>query len=80
MRCRQHESASSWSTLSPKSRPIAKLFTSQNAPAWGWFVGEEGTSEELPKTASGKVMKHILRDWSRDLAKKKCGLVGTAGI
>ncbi|KAJ7275033.1 hypothetical protein C8J57DRAFT_1313435 [Mycena rebaudengoi] len=37
----------------------------QNAPTWS----------ELPKTASGKVMKHVLRDWSRDLAARKVGLV-----
>ena len=46
---------------------------SQNSPAWVWFVGEEGAPEELPKTASGKVMKHILRKWSGDLAKRHVG-------
>jgi acyl-coenzyme A synthetase/AMP-(fatty) acid ligase len=30
---------------------------------------------ELPKTASGKVMKHVLREWSRDLAQKNIGRV-----
>ncbi|KAI0305314.1 acetyl-CoA synthetase-like protein [Multifurca ochricompacta] len=47
----------------------------QNAPAWVWFVGEDGTPGELPKTASGKVQKHILREWSRELAEKQIGLV-----
>ncbi|KAI0065254.1 acetyl-CoA synthetase-like protein [Artomyces pyxidatus] len=47
----------------------------QNAPAWVWFLGADGTPDELPKTASGKVQKHILRDWSRELAKKGIGLV-----
>lgn len=47
----------------------------QNAPSWVWFVGEQGTPEELPKTASGKVQKHILREWSKDLAGKGVGAV-----
>ncbi|KAH9962203.1 acetyl-CoA synthetase-like protein [Russula dissimulans] len=47
----------------------------QNAPAWVWFLGEDGTPTELPKTASGKVQKHILRRWSRELAEKGIGLV-----
>ncbi|KAF8189860.1 hypothetical protein K438DRAFT_1832207 [Mycena galopus ATCC 62051] len=47
----------------------------QNAPTWVFFVGEDGTASELPKTASGKVMKHVLRDWSRDLASRKVGFV-----
>ncbi|KAF7350451.1 hypothetical protein MVEN_01350600 [Mycena venus] len=46
----------------------------QNAPTWVFFIGEDGTASELPKTASGKVMKHVLRDWSRDLASRKVGL------
>jgi acyl-coenzyme A synthetase/AMP-(fatty) acid ligase len=31
--------------------------------------------DELPKTASGKVQKHILREWSRDMVKKGVGRV-----
>ncbi|KAI9508077.1 acetyl-CoA synthetase-like protein [Russula earlei] len=46
----------------------------QNAPGWVWFLGEEGTPKELPKTASGKVQKHILRGWSRELAENRIGL------
>lgn len=45
----------------------------QNAPAWVWFLGEDGAPEELPKTASGKVQKHILRDWVKDLVGKGAG-------
>ncbi|KAH9974146.1 hypothetical protein BGW80DRAFT_1305506 [Lactifluus volemus] len=45
----------------------------QNAPMWVWFLGEDGTPNELPKTASGKVQKHILRGWSRELAEKGVG-------
>jgi len=51
----------------------------QNAPAWVWFVGDDGTkefvSDQLPKTGSGKVQKNDLRDWSRELAKRGIGLV-----
>lgn len=38
----------------------------QNVPEWVWFVGDGMDAEELPKTASGKVMKHILRRWSAE--------------
>ncbi|KAG8713907.1 hypothetical protein FRC08_012656 [Ceratobasidium sp. 394] len=43
----------------------------QNAPSWVWFLGEKGIPSELPKTASGKVTKNVLRDWAKmSLAKK----------
>ncbi|RDB30266.1 putative acyl-CoA synthetase YngI [Hypsizygus marmoreus] len=54
---------------------VAKSMNPQNAPTWVWFLGEEGTHDELPKTASGKVMKHVLRKWSKDLAHKDIGRV-----
>lgn len=47
----------------------------QNAPTWVWFVGEDGCPLELPKTASGKVMKHVLRKWSRELVAAGAGRV-----
>ncbi|KAF8970222.1 hypothetical protein BDZ97DRAFT_1694974 [Flammula alnicola] len=47
----------------------------QNAPAWVWFLNEDGNPEELPKTASGKVMKHVLRKWSRELVGMDLGRV-----
>jgi acyl-coenzyme A synthetase/AMP-(fatty) acid ligase len=40
-----------------------------------WFLGEDGTPNELPKTASGKVMKHVLRQWSKELSQKNVGFV-----
>ncbi|KIK70178.1 hypothetical protein GYMLUDRAFT_236596 [Collybiopsis luxurians FD-317 M1] len=49
----------------------------QAAPAWVWFLGEDGAPEELPKTASGKVMKHILRKWSKEFAGRGVGRVGS---
>ncbi|KII91201.1 hypothetical protein PLICRDRAFT_173092 [Plicaturopsis crispa FD-325 SS-3] len=54
---------------------VAASMNPQNAPAWVWFLGEDGVPEELPKTASGKVMKHVLRKWSRSLAEKGVGRV-----
>ena len=47
----------------------------QNAPAWVWFVGENGDYAELPKTASGKIMKHVLREWGKELSGKGIGRV-----
>lgn len=47
--------------------------TSQNAPAWVWFMDEDGTPKDLPKTASGKVQKHILRKWSKGLCARGVG-------
>jgi acyl-coenzyme A synthetase/AMP-(fatty) acid ligase len=51
----------------------------KNAPAWVWFVGEDHP-QEMPKTASGKVMKHVLRDWSKDLSKQDIGKVLNARV
>lgn len=45
----------------------------QNAPEWVWFMGEDGHANELPKTASGKIQKFILRKWSKELADKGIG-------
>ncbi|KAF8122696.1 hypothetical protein EV363DRAFT_1359496 [Boletus edulis] len=38
----------------------------QNVPEWVWL-----DVEELPKTASGKVMKHVLRRWSAERLHKR---------
>ena len=38
-------------------------------------MGEEGVDAELPKTASGKVQKHILREWAKELVKNGTGKV-----
>ncbi|KAF7349276.1 putative acyl-CoA synthetase YngI [Mycena sanguinolenta] len=56
---------------------VTQSMNPQNAPAWVFFIGEDGTASELPKTASGKVMKHVLRDWSRDLASRNVGFVAS---
>lgn len=57
-------------------RTVSESMNPQNAPAWVWFVGEDGTPGELPKTASGKVMKHVLRKWSAELVQNVIGNVG----
>ncbi|KZT10257.1 acyl-CoA synthetase [Laetiporus sulphureus 93-53] len=57
---------------------VARSMNPQNAPAWVWFAGEDGVPEEVPKTASGKVMKHVLRSWIKDLAKQNVGRVETS--
>ncbi|KAL1753680.1 hypothetical protein FB107DRAFT_292248 [Schizophyllum commune] len=56
-------------------RAVAGAMNPQNAPAWVWFLGEEGVVDELPKTASGKVQKHVLRSWSKPLVENKVGQV-----
>lgn len=48
----------------------------KNAPAYVWFLEDD---ESLPKTASGKVQKNILRERSAVLAREGSGFVdGTA--
>ncbi|KIK18800.1 hypothetical protein PISMIDRAFT_175407 [Pisolithus microcarpus 441] len=47
----------------------------QNSPDWVWFIGEPGIAKELPKTGSGKVMKHVLREWSKELARDNVGKI-----
>ena len=36
---------------------VKKHVGGQSAPAWVWFLGEEGIPAEFPKTASGKIQK-----------------------
>ncbi|KAK0438327.1 uncharacterized protein EV420DRAFT_1280087 [Desarmillaria tabescens] len=50
---------------------VSDAMNPQNAPVWVWFA------DELPKTASGKVMKHILRDRSKKLSRVNDGRVAT---
>ncbi|EIW55520.1 acyl-CoA synthetase [Trametes versicolor FP-101664 SS1] len=60
-------------------RVVADGMNPQNSPAWVWFLGEDGVPEEIPKTASGKVQKHILREWSKELARKGIGRTSSDG-
>ncbi|EST08670.1 AMP-binding enzyme C-terminal domain protein [Kalmanozyma brasiliensis GHG001] len=57
---------------------VKKHVGGQSAPAWIWFLGEQGVPAEFPKTASGKIQKVILRDWAKDLAAKGQGKVDKA--
>ncbi|KAI0646510.1 acyl-CoA synthetase [Trametes meyenii] len=54
-------------------RVVSDGMNPQNAPAWVWFVGEDGVPEEIPRTASGKVQKHVLRAWSKEMVGKGVG-------
>ncbi|KAI5121807.1 hypothetical protein M0805_009799 [Coniferiporia weirii] len=56
-------------------RWVAEGMNPQNSPTWVWFMAEEGTPSELPRTASGKVQKHILRKWTKELATKGIGRI-----
>jgi len=57
---------------------VVSQMNPQNAPRYVWFLGDPEnaqTDDTLPKTASGKVMKHVLREWSRRLAQNEVGKV-----
>ncbi|KAF9779006.1 acetyl-CoA synthetase-like protein [Thelephora terrestris] len=63
---------------------VSTGMNSQNAPAYVWFFGDPRVEElveeskgGLPKTASGKVQKHILRAWSKELASTGYGKVAS---
>lgn len=36
---------------------VRKHVGPQSAPAWVWYLGEDGVTPEFPKTASGKIQK-----------------------
>ena len=38
-------------------------------------MGEDDLPSELPKTASGKIQKHVLRSWAPSLVEKEVGRV-----
>ncbi|GJJ10529.1 hypothetical protein Clacol_004755 [Clathrus columnatus] len=54
---------------------VGRHMNPQNQPSWLWFVGEDNVEKELPKTASGKVQKHILRRWGAKWASQGIGKV-----
>ncbi|KAJ7151137.1 hypothetical protein C8R46DRAFT_1358051 [Mycena filopes] len=71
----RRKSSSSIASREEIRASVARGMNPQNAPAWIFFTGEDGAEGELPKTASGKVMKHVLREWSRELAGRGVGRV-----
>lgn len=40
-----------------------KVLGRHKAPTHIFWFGEEGIENEVPQTGSGKVKKHLLRDW-----------------
>lgn len=40
---------------------VKKHVGGQSAPAWVWFLDEEGVPADFPKTASGKIQKVRLK-------------------
>ncbi|QRV83968.1 AMP binding enzyme [Ceratobasidium sp. AG-Ba] len=63
-----------WILLRHGARPLSKdevtewvksKMNPQNAPSWVWFLGKTGIPLELPRTASGKVQKNVLRRWAK---------------
>ncbi|KAF4616971.1 hypothetical protein D9613_008520 [Agrocybe pediades] len=78
------EVVGAWIVREPHHPPISRQevrdyvsgnMNPQNAPAWVWFINEDGNPAELPKTASGKVQKHVLRRWSKELVERGAGRV-----
>lgn len=41
------------------------------APAHIFWFGEEGASREVPQTGSGKVKKHVLREWGERIVRER---------
>ncbi|KIX97674.1 uncharacterized protein Z520_06452 [Fonsecaea multimorphosa CBS 102226] len=41
---------------------VRKSLGSHKAPRYVFWIGDDGVGNEFPKTGSGKIMKHILRD------------------
>jgi len=54
---------------------VGEHMNPQSRPSWVWYVGEDGVESEIPRTASGKVQKHILRQWGAKWAKLGVGRV-----
>ncbi|PWN51158.1 acetyl-CoA synthetase-like protein [Violaceomyces palustris] len=52
---------------------VKENVSGQSAPAWVWYLGEDGVPAEFPKTASGKIQKVILREWAKELVAQGQG-------
>ncbi|KAF8273702.1 hypothetical protein EI94DRAFT_1776296 [Lactarius quietus] len=73
------EVVGAWIKLKAGAKLSRGAMNPQNAPEWVWFLGEDGTWNEFPKTASGKVQKHTLRGWSRELAESRLDMAVVTG-
>ena len=52
---------------------VRKSLGSHKAPRYVFWIGDEGVPAELPKTGSGKIMKHVLREIGERLVKEGKG-------
>lgn len=41
------------------------------APVHVFWFGEEGVDREVPQTGSGKVKKHVLREWGERVVRER---------
>jgi acyl-CoA synthetase (AMP-forming)/AMP-acid ligase II len=48
-----------------------KVLGRHKAPAHIFWLGEEGISNEIPQTGSGKIMKHVLREWGGRIVRER---------
>lgn len=73
-------------SMNPQNAPAYVWFIGEDyGQKGGRKAGTDSGGEEeggvrrfmgLPKTASGKVMKHVLRRWGRELAERGVGRIG----
>ncbi|KIW26173.1 uncharacterized protein PV07_09288 [Cladophialophora immunda] len=53
---------------------VRKSLGSHKAPRYVFWVGDDGVGQEFPKTGSGKIMKHLLRDVGEKLVQMGRGM------
>ncbi|KAJ9606279.1 hypothetical protein H2200_009240 [Cladophialophora chaetospira] len=52
---------------------VRRSLGSHKAPRYVFWIGDEGVDDDFPKTGSGKIMKHVLRDVGERLVKEGKG-------
>ncbi|OCT45932.1 putative acyl-CoA synthetase YngI [Cladophialophora carrionii] len=60
----------SWSEI---NHFVRQSLGSHKAPKYVFWIGDEGVGNDFPKTGSGKIMKHVLRDVGERLVKQGRG-------
>ncbi|KAK1059083.1 hypothetical protein LTR74_012875 [Friedmanniomyces endolithicus] len=50
---------------------VQKILGRHKAPAHVFWIGDEGVGSDFPKTASGKLQKHIMSALGTDIARRK---------
>ncbi|OAP55000.1 hypothetical protein AYL99_10700 [Fonsecaea erecta] len=53
---------------------VRKSLGSHKAPKYVFWIGDDGVGNEFPKTGSGKIMKHLLRDVGEKLVQMGRGM------